>query len=48
MIEKTRPISWIKAARKGFEGSPLPVQSEANRALTVTAEGRKADNTKPW
>ncbi|MFA5924364.1 MAG: type II toxin-antitoxin system RelE/ParE family toxin [Methylococcaceae bacterium] len=47
MIEKTRPISWIKAARKDFEGFPMPVQTEANRALTVAAEGRKADNVKP-
>lgn len=47
MTEKTRPISWIKAARKDFEGFPMPVQTEANRALTVAAEGRKADNVKP-
>lgn len=47
MTEKTRPISWIKAARKDFEGFPMPVQVEANRALTVAAEGRKADNVKP-
>jgi len=47
MIEKTRPISWIKAARKDFEGFPMPVQTEANRVLTVAAEGRKADNVKP-
>lgn len=47
MTEKTRPISWIKAARKDFEGFPMPVQIEANRALTVAAEGRKADNVKP-
>jgi phage-related protein len=47
MIEKTRPISWIKVARKDFEGFPMPVQTEANRTLTVAAEGRKADNVKP-
>ncbi|WP_427551888.1 type II toxin-antitoxin system RelE/ParE family toxin (plasmid) [Methylomonas sp. MS20] len=47
MTEKTRPISWIKAARKDFEDFPMPVQLEANRALTVAAEGRKADNVKP-
>lgn len=47
MTEKTRPISWIKAARKDFEDFPFPVQTEANRALTVAAEGRKAENVKP-
>jgi phage-related protein len=47
MTEKTRPISWIKAAQKDFEDFPMPVQTEANRALTVAAEGRKADNVKP-
>lgn len=47
MIEKTRPISWIKAARKDFESFPMPVQKEANRSLTVAAEGRKADNVYP-
>jgi len=46
MTEKTRPISWIKAARKDFEDFSLPVQTEANRALTVAAEGRMADNVK--
>jgi phage-related protein len=47
MTEKTRPISWIKAARKDFEDFPFPVQTEANRALTVAAEGHKAENVKP-
>lgn len=37
MTAKTRPISWIKAARKDFEDFPMPVQIEANRALTVAA-----------
>jgi phage-related protein len=48
MIATTRPISWIKAAQKDFEDFPAPaVQIEAIRALTVAAEGRKADNVKP-
>jgi phage-related protein len=47
MTEKTRPISWIKAARKAFENFPLQVQTEANRALTFAAKGRMADNVKP-
>jgi phage-related protein len=47
MTATTRPISWIKAARKDFEDFPAPVQREANRALTVAAEGRMAENMKP-
>ena len=38
-----RPISWIKAARKDFEAFPQGTQIEILRALTITAEGRKAD-----
>ena len=47
MIKTTRPVSWIKAARKDFEAFPTLVQLEALRALTVAAEGGKADNVKP-
>ncbi len=43
----TRPISWIKAARKAFEGFPRGAKDEILRALTVAAEGRKADIAKP-
>jgi phage-related protein len=43
----TRPISWIKAARKEFESFPTEVQLEALRSLTIAAEGQKADNAKP-
>ena len=43
----TRSISWIKAARKAFDGFPVKVQDGIMRALTVGAEGRKADITKP-
>ncbi len=43
----TRPISWIKAARKDFDGFPEKAQDEIMRALTVAAEGRKADIAKP-
>lgn len=46
-MERTRPVSWIKAARKDFEAFPLPVQTEGLRALTIAAEGRKADCAKP-
>ena len=47
MTHTTRPISWIKAARKDFEQFPPQVQTEALGALTVAAEGGKADNVKP-
>lgn len=47
MSRTTRPISWIKAARKAFEQFPEPVQMEALRALTIAAEGEKADTAKP-
>jgi len=43
----TRPISWIKAARKVFDGFPKGAQDKILRVLTVTAEGRKADIAKP-
>ncbi|MCP8896354.1 type II toxin-antitoxin system RelE/ParE family toxin [Shinella daejeonensis] len=47
MKDTTRPISWIKAARKSFEEFPEAVQLEALRALTIAAEGQKSDNAKP-
>ncbi len=43
----TRPISWIKAARKSFEAFPKGAQDEILAALTIAAEGRKADIAKP-
>lgn len=47
MEHKTRPISWIKAARKEFEKFPEPVKLDGLQALTIAAEGRKADQVKP-
>ncbi len=47
MIKTARPISWLKAALKDFEAFPLAARVEALRALTVAAEGGKADNVKP-
>ena len=47
MIRQTRPISWIKAARKEFEKFPAEAQSICLTALTVAAEGGKADIAKP-
>jgi phage-related protein len=47
-IKNTRPISWIKAARKDFEKFPNNVQDDALSALTIAAEGGKSDNAKPF
>jgi phage-related protein len=47
MAAMTRPISWIRAARKDFEDFPESVQTDALHALTVAAEGRMADHVKP-
>ena len=46
-MSETRPISWVKAARKQFERFPEEVQDEALSALTIAAEGAKADTAKP-
>lgn len=43
----TKPVSWIKAARKVFEAFPDAVQERANTALTIAAEGGKAEIAKP-
>ncbi len=47
MIRDTRPISWLKAAWKDFEAFPDGARLEIERALTLAAEGRKADFAKP-
>ena len=47
MTRNTRPVSWIKAARKAFERFPEGAQREVLRALTIAAEGRKSDIAKP-
>lgn len=43
----TRPIGWIRAARKAYETFPATVRDRVNTALTIAAEGGKADITKP-
>jgi phage-related protein len=43
---KTRPVSWIKAALKDFEALPKDAQSVFLTALTIAAEGGKADIAK--
>ncbi len=47
-MRNTRPVSWIKAARKDFEEFPEDVQSDMLDALSVAAEGGKADKAKPF
>ena len=47
MRRNTRPISWIRAARKAFETFPPTVQDRVATALTIAAEGGKADIAKP-
>ena len=47
MIRSTRPISWIKAARREFESFPQEAQAICLTALTIAAEGGKADIAKP-
>ena len=44
----TRKISWLKSARRDFELFPANVREDAFRALTVAAEGGKADKAKPF
>jgi phage-related protein len=47
-MRNTREISWLKGAQNDFEAFPAEVQLEARRALTIAAEGAKADTPKPF
>ena len=47
MTRQTRPISWIAAALKEFETFPQGARSICLAALTIAAEGGKADVAKP-
>ena len=47
MTRKTRPVSWIKAALREFEAFPEEARSICLAALTIAAEGGKADIAKP-
>jgi phage-related protein len=47
MLRNSRPISWIKGARKDFEDFPRGAQLDMARALTILAEGRMPDIAKP-
>ena len=46
MTRKTRPVSWIKSALKEFEAFPEGARSICLAALTIAAEGGKADVAK--
>ena len=48
MTRQTRPVSWIKAARKEFERFPVDAREICLGALTIAAEGGKADIAKPF
>lgn len=47
-MRDTRPVSWLKAARRDFEEFPEAVQSDMLNALTIAAEGGKSDKAKPF
>ena len=47
MTRKTRPVSWIRVALKEFETFPDGARSICLAALTIAAEGGKADVAKP-
>jgi len=47
LSRNSRPIGWIKAARKMFDTFPETVKDRAAAALTVAVEGGKADIAKP-
>jgi len=47
MTRETRPVSWIRAALKEFETFPEGARSTCLAALTIAADGGKADVAKP-
>src|SRR6202795_3181038 len=47
MTRTTRPVSWIRAALKEFEAFPEGARTTCLAALTIAAEGGKADVAKP-
>lgn len=47
VTRNTRPISWVSAARREFDTFPEGAQSICLAALTIAAEGGKADIAKP-
>ena len=47
MSDDTKPIGWVRAARKAYETFPVAVRDRIGTALTIAAEGGKTDITKP-
>ena len=47
MTRATRSISWVNAARKEFDGFPDGARAICLTALTIAADGGKADIAKP-
>jgi phage-related protein len=47
MVLLTRRVSWVKAALRAFEQFPEGARSACLDALTIAAEGGKADIAKP-
>jgi phage-related protein len=47
-MRTARAISWIKAARRDFEDFPDAVRSDMLDALTIAADGGKADSAKSF
>jgi phage-related protein len=47
MTPRTRPVSWVRAALKEFQTFPEGAKSVCLAALTIAAEGSKADIAKP-
>jgi len=47
MTRATRPVSWIRAALREFESFPEGARAICLAALTIAAEGGKADIAKP-
>ncbi len=46
-MRNSRPINWIRAARKDFDDFPAAARMEMARALTIVAEGHMPDIAKP-
>jgi len=46
-MRQTRPISWIKAARKDFDKFPAEARVICAEALLVAADGGKSEVAKP-
>lgn len=47
MPRPTRPINWLKGARKDFAAFPPGAQLAMARALTILADGQMPDIAKP-